>query len=53
MFMLSPQANETVDVVFVIESLVKVRSQKLNYSSRNENAHEHSFTVTVITLIRC
>ena len=29
--MLSSQVNETVDVVFAIESLAKVRSQKLNY----------------------
>ena len=29
--MLSRQVNQTVDVVFVIESLAKVRSQKLNY----------------------
>ena len=29
--MLSRQVNQIVDVVFVIESLGKVRSQKLNY----------------------
>ena len=51
--MLSRQVNQSVDAVFVIESLAKVRSQKLNYLWRNENARKHSFTVTVITLIRC
>ena len=49
MFMLSRQVNETVDVVFVIESLAKIRSQKLSYLRRNENALEHSFTVTVLS----
>ena len=30
--MLSRQVSGTVDAVFVIEGLAKVRSQKLNYS---------------------
>ena len=48
MFRLSRQINEIVDVVFVIGSLGKVRSQKHNLTTRNKNAQEHSFTVTVI-----
>ena len=36
MFMLSCQVNETVDVVFVNESLAKVRSQTHNLTSREE-----------------
>ena len=34
--MLSRQVNGTVDAVFVIEGLAKVRSQKFNYSWRNK-----------------
>ena len=36
MFMLSRQVNDTVDVMFVIESLGKVRSQKHNLTTREE-----------------
>ena len=36
MFMLSCHVNETVGVVFVIESLGKVRSQKHNLTTRKE-----------------
>ena len=36
MFILSRQVNETVDVVLVIESLGKVRSQKHNLTTREE-----------------
>ena len=36
MFMLSRQVNETVDVVFVNESLAKVRSQTHNLTTREE-----------------
>ena len=53
MFMLSRHVNETVDVVFVNESLAKVRSQTHNLTTREENAQGHSFTATVITLIKC
>ena len=36
MFMLSRQVNDTVDVVFVIESIGKLRSQKYNLTTREE-----------------
>ena len=36
MFILSRQVNETVDVVFVIESLDNVRSPKRNLTTRKE-----------------
>ena len=41
MFMLSRQVNKTVDVVFVIESLGKVKNQKPNLIT-------HVIIVTVI-----
>ena len=36
MYMLSRQFNETVDVVFVVKSLAKVRSQRHNLTTREE-----------------
>ena len=36
MFMLSRQVTETVDVVFVNESLAKVKSQTHNLTTREE-----------------
>ena len=36
MFRLSRQINETGDVVFIVESLGKVRSQKHNLTTRKE-----------------
>ena len=36
MFMLSRQADETVNVVFGIESSAKARSQKHNFTTRKE-----------------
>ena len=36
MFMLSRQVNETVDVVFVNESLAKVRSKTHNLTTHEE-----------------
>ena len=52
MFMLSRQVNKTVDVVFVIENLGKVKSRKPNLITREKmkmlSKNTHVIIVTVI-----
>jgi len=47
--MLSHQVNKTVDVVFVIESLGKVRSQKHILTTREETKMHKNFHLLLLS----
>ena len=51
MFMLSRQVNKIVDVVFVIESLGKVKSRKPNLITREKMKMLKNAHVIIVTVI--
>ena len=51
MFMLSRQVNKTVDVVFVIESLGKVKSRRPNLITREIMKMLKNTHVIIVTII--